>query len=60
MINVLQRQTAVGGAPLYLCRMQLLPKKRKLLILALDQAAQAGEAENAAIAFMRFAEGPLW
>jgi len=33
--------------------MKLLPKERKLLLLALDRAAHAGEAENAAIAFMR-------
>jgi hypothetical protein len=39
--------------PLYVYRMKLLPKERKLLLLALDRAAHAGEVENAAVAFVR-------
>ena len=33
--------------------MKLLPKERKLLLLALDRATHAGETQNAAIAFVR-------
>ena len=35
------------------CVMKLDPKERKLLILALDRAAHPGEADNAAVAFIR-------
>src|SRR5262245_22912695 len=40
--------------------MKLLPKERKLLLLAVDRAAHAGEAPNAAVAFVRSLKTRFW